>query len=153
MKLRWLATLLALAAAAWLAPARADIYGYVDERGVAHFAAEKLDQRYELFFRGGQSFDTGSGLAALESVRRQSPDIAIVDVGLPDIDGWEVARRIRLQAPVPRPVMVAITGFGQPEDRERSREAGFDVHLTKPVDPASLLNVLGGVTVQGGAAA
>ena len=95
----------------------------------------------------------GSGLAALESVRRQSPDIAIVDVGLPDIDGWEVARRIRLMAPVPRPVMVAITGFGQPEDRERSRQAGFDVHLTKPVDPAALLNVLGGATVQGSAAA
>lgn len=54
---------LVAAAGAWVAPAHADIWGYVDERGVAHFAAEKLDERYELFFRGGQSFDTSEGLA------------------------------------------------------------------------------------------
>lgn len=59
---------LALLATLWLAPARAEVWGYVDERGVAHFAAEKLDDRYELFFRGGESFDTEKGVATPRSV-------------------------------------------------------------------------------------
>src|SRR3954468_7585670 len=59
--LRWLAVSLLLAVAAPFARA-ADIYGYIDERGTAHFAAERLDERYQLFFRGGQSFDTAEGL-------------------------------------------------------------------------------------------
>jgi signal transduction histidine kinase/ActR/RegA family two-component response regulator len=95
----------------------------------------------------------GSGLAAVEAVQRQPPEVAIIDVGLPDIDGWEVARRIAQMAPVPRPLLVAITGFGQHEDKERSRQAGFDLHLTKPVDPVALADVLRGATTQGIAAA
>lgn len=55
-------------AALWLAPARAEVWGYVDEKGVAHFAAEKVDERYELFFRGGESFDTTQGVATPRSV-------------------------------------------------------------------------------------
>jgi soluble lytic murein transglycosylase-like protein len=55
-----LSTLALALATGWLAPARADVWGYVDEKGVAHFAAEKMDERYELFFRGGESFDTNS---------------------------------------------------------------------------------------------
>lgn len=62
-----LAVVLALAAA-WAAPAHAEVWGYVDERGVAHFAAEKLDERYELFFRGGESFDTRQGVGTPRSV-------------------------------------------------------------------------------------
>ena len=69
MKLRtaW-STLLPLLAALWLAPAQADVWGYVDEKGVAHFAAEKVDERYELFFRGGESFDTSAGIATPREV-------------------------------------------------------------------------------------
>ena len=68
MKLRHLvvAGLLAIGAAA---PAHADVWGYVDDRGVAHFAAEKVDERYELFFRGGQSFDTTAGIRAPQTPR------------------------------------------------------------------------------------
>ena len=62
MKLRAFATALLVAAAAWQGTAHAEVWGYVDEKGVAHFAAEKLDERYELFFRGGESFDTAAGL-------------------------------------------------------------------------------------------
>jgi hypothetical protein len=58
-----LRALLAAAFALWLAPAQAEIWGYVDTQGV-HFAAEKMDERYELFFRGGESFDTAEGIAA-----------------------------------------------------------------------------------------
>jgi signal transduction histidine kinase/CheY-like chemotaxis protein len=95
-----------------------------------------------LQLQGHQVEAVGSGMAALEAVRRQAPDVAIIDIGLPDIDGWEVARRITQMAPLPRPLLVAITGFGQHEDKERSRQAGFDLHLTKPVDPAALADVL-----------
>jgi hypothetical protein len=63
-----LLAMLPLVGALWLAPARADVWGYVDEKGVAHFAAEKVDERYELFFRGGESFDTSNGVATPREV-------------------------------------------------------------------------------------
>jgi len=68
MKLRALAAVAVIAAAAWQAPARAEVWGYVDEKGVAHFASEKVDERYELFFRGGESFDTEQGVATPRQV-------------------------------------------------------------------------------------
>ncbi|WP_242372710.1 hybrid sensor histidine kinase/response regulator [Anaeromyxobacter sp. SG26] len=61
-------------------------------------------------------------------------DVILLDVGLPDLDGYEVARRIRQAAPAPRAPIVAMTGYGRPEDAARAAEAGFDVHLVKPVD-------------------
>jgi signal transduction histidine kinase/ActR/RegA family two-component response regulator len=94
-----------------------------------------------------------SGAAALDAVQRRPPEVAIIDVGLPDIDGWELARRLSRLALVPRPLLVAITGFGQHEDKERSRQAGFDLHLTKPVDPDALSEVLHAAQPQGSAAA
>jgi hypothetical protein len=66
--IRRLVAVALLAAAAWQAPAHAEVWGYVDERGVAHFASEKLDERYELFFRGGESFDTNDGVATPRAV-------------------------------------------------------------------------------------
>lgn len=66
MKLRM--ALVTLLAALWLAPAHADVWGFVDDKGVAHFAAEKVDERYELFFRGGESFDTAQGVATPREV-------------------------------------------------------------------------------------
>ena len=82
------------------------------------------------------------GAAALEAVRSAMPDIALIDIGLPEMDGYELARRIRADLQGRRPLLVAITGYGLPEDRNRSREAGFDVHLVKPVDAATLADVL-----------
>ncbi|HET7362791.1 MAG TPA: ATP-binding protein, partial [Burkholderiales bacterium] len=81
------------------------------------------------------------GSAALDAVRSAMPDIALIDIGLPQMDGYEVARRIRAVHDK-RPLLVAITGYGLPEDRNRSREAGFDMHLVKPVDNATLAEVL-----------
>jgi len=105
-----------------------------------------------LRLQGHQVEAVGGGLAALEAVQRRAPEVAIIDIGLPDIDGWEVARRIAQMAPVPRPLLVAISGFGQHEDKERSRQAGFDLHMTKPVDPAALCDVLHSANTQGSAA-
>jgi CheY-like chemotaxis protein len=66
----------------------------------------------------------------------------VLDIGLPGMSGLEVAAQLRAHAPFARTPLIALTGYGQEEDRQRSREAGFDLHLTKPVDPAMLLKVL-----------
>ncbi len=102
----------------------------------------RLALQMMLELQGHQVDAVSGGVAAVEAVRHRPPDVAIIDVGLPDIDGWEVARRIRQLAPVPRPLLIAVTGFGQHEDKERSRQAGFDLHLTKPVDLVALDHVM-----------
>ena len=81
------------------------------------------------------------GHEALEIARGKDPDVALVDIGLPGIDGYEVARRIRA-ADSKRPLLIALTGYGQPEDRRRAAEAGFDSVLVKPVDPNALSDLL-----------
>lgn len=88
------------------------------------------------------------GARALEIVQARPPDIAVIDIGLPGVDGYEVARRIRgLGAPQPR--LIALTGYSQPEDRLRATEAGFDAHLVKPVDPSELTRVLATIRTPG----
>ena len=82
-----------------------------------------------------------SGPHGVELARRRPPDVALVDIGLPEVDGYEVARRIRAMGPR-RPYLIALTGYGQPDDVKRAREAGFDTHLLKPVDPEALVRVL-----------
>jgi PAS domain S-box-containing protein len=82
--------------------------------------------------------DGASGLARAEATR---PDVVLIDIGLPHVDGYEVARRIRARHGA-RPILVAITGYGQADDQRRALEAGFDAHLTKPVFPAQLADVL-----------
>lgn len=81
------------------------------------------------------------GTSGIELVRTNRPDVALVDIGLPGIDGYEVARRIRGLGS-PQPYLVALTGYGRPEDRQRATEAGFDAHLVKPVDPTDLAALL-----------
>lgn len=79
-----------------------------------------------------------SGTKALESIQRLKPDIAILDIGLPDIDGYQVAQHIRHEAWGESILLIAVTGWGQAEDRRRAIAAGFDHHMTKPVDPNEL---------------
>src|SRR5690242_20483119 len=81
------------------------------------------------------------GMQALEIARAKDPDVALVDIGLPGIDGYEVARRMRATG-ARRPLLIALTGYGQPEDRRRATEAGFDSMLVKPVDPSALTDLL-----------
>ena len=66
----------------------------------------------------------------------------MLDLGLPGMDGYEVARRIRLRAEDRKPVLVAVSGYGRDEDRRRSRQAGFDHHLIKPAEIAALRSAL-----------
>jgi two-component system CheB/CheR fusion protein len=74
------------------------------------------------------------GPTALEMIRDRRPDLVLLDIGLPGMDGYEVARRCRQDADTRRITLVAMTGYGKEEDRRRSREAGFNAHLVKPVD-------------------
>ena len=78
------------------------------------------------------------GTSGVGSVAEFRPDVVLLDIGLPDISGYEVARRIRALAGVRQPVLIALTGWGQQQDKEAAAQAGFDHHWTKPVDPARL---------------
>jgi CheY-like chemotaxis protein len=88
------------------------------------------------------------GQQALDLAHARDPDIALVDIGLPGIDGYEVARRVRARD-ARRPVLIALTGYGQPEDRRRATEAGFDDVLVKPVDPTALSTLLATLEIPG----
>jgi PAS domain S-box-containing protein len=79
-----------------------------------------------------------SAVEALQAVESFRPDVVLLDIGLPEMDGYEVARRLRSQNKVERMRLVAVTGYGQLADRERAAAAGFDKHLVKPVEPAVL---------------
>jgi len=81
------------------------------------------------------------GLAAIEAVKAQDPDVVLLDIGLPDLSGHEVARRVRAEMVNPPP-LIAVTGYGQASDRDTSLEAGFRAHLTKPVDVDKLSALL-----------
>ena len=70
------------------------------------------------------------------------PDVALIDIGLPGIDGYALARMTREQADLRAIRLIAVTGYGQAEDRARALAAGFDQHLTKPVDPLALAEVV-----------
>jgi signal transduction histidine kinase/DNA-binding response OmpR family regulator len=82
------------------------------------------------------------GPGALEAAASFRPDAAVLDIGLPGMDGYEIARRLRADPDTAPAVLVAVTGYGRDRDRERSREAGFDYHLVKPVDLAELHRAL-----------
>jgi PAS domain S-box-containing protein len=86
------------------------------------------------------------GLEAVEAALAHHPDVALLDIGMPKLNGYEVARHIRQQPQGERMLLVAITGWGQEDDKQRARDAGFDHHLTKPVDFSELKSLL--ATVQ-----
>ena len=83
-----------------------------------------------------------NGPEAIEQARDFVPDLMLIDIGMPGMDGYEVARRLRQQPETRNVRLVAQTGWGGDVDRERSREAGFDAHLVKPVTPATLEELL-----------
>jgi signal transduction histidine kinase len=96
-----------------------------------------------LQLRGHEVFTACDGAMALESAERHRPDVVLLDIGMPTLDGCEVARRIRQQPWGSRIKLVALTGWGQNSDRRRSRDAGFDSHLVKPLDTDKLQDLLG----------
>jgi CheY-like chemotaxis protein len=91
---------------------------------------------------GHETRAANSGKQALELALIFEPDIAILDIGLPDLSGYEIARDLRAGS-ADRPLfLAALTGWGQPEDRERAMEAGFDCHFLKPTDASKLRDIL-----------
>jgi CheY-like chemotaxis protein len=107
-----------------------------DNRDAANTMAMLVD---ELGGSTRMAHDAASGLAAVEEYR---PDIVFLDIGMPDIDGYEACRRLRQRPSEKGMVIVAVTGWGQPQDKQRALDAGFDAHLTKPVDLEALACIL-----------
>ena len=91
---------------------------------------------------GHEVLVTHDGLSALEAAHVFKPDVAFLDIGLPKLNGYELARRIRASADGVRAVLIAVTGWGQENDKRRAREAGFDHHLVKPVEPDQVEQIL-----------
>jgi CheY-like chemotaxis protein len=111
---------------------------------VADDNSDALESLATLLELGGHEvFSASNGALALESAERHLPDVALLDIGMPKLDGYEVARRIRAQPWGQRIILVALTGWGQDSDRQRSGEAGFDSHLVKPLDLDKLTELLG----------
>ena len=96
--------------------------------------------RMQLVNAGHDVYAAATGIEGIETAARVKPEIVLLDVGLPGLDGYQVAQRLKVGSDVPR--LIAITGYGRPEDRERALEAGIDQHMTKPVDAAELARLL-----------
>jgi CheY-like chemotaxis protein len=104
-----------------------------DGRETMHELLSVLGHRVELAV---------DGLSGIAKALACKPELALIDIGLPGCDGYEVARAIREQANGDSPWLVAVTGYGQPDDKRRALEAGFDRHLVKPVSFESLRSLL-----------
>jgi len=96
-----------------------------------------------LLTHAGHEVDVcNSSAAALEFARRVKPGVAIIDIGMPELDGYQIAQRIRAEAWGSGITLVAVSGWGGPEDKGRAIAAGFDFQMTKPVDPQMLKDIV-----------
>jgi CheY-like chemotaxis protein len=91
---------------------------------------------------GHEVLVASAGVEALHQAKLSPPDVVLLDIGLPGMDGWELTQRIQELPGCDRLLLVALTGYGQEADRERSRQAGIHLHLLKPVEPAALEQLL-----------
>jgi CheY-like chemotaxis protein len=82
------------------------------------------------------------GRSGVDRILQERPDVALIDVGLPGMSGYDVARAIRKSIPDGAIRLIAVTGYGQPSDRELAMQAGFDTHLLKPISPPLLQRLL-----------
>lgn len=92
---------------------------------------------------GHQVMVENSSLKGLERARKEAPQVCLLDIGLPEMDGIELAHRLRAQPETAHSLLIAITGYGQEEDRKRTQAAGFDYHFVKPVDIKKLTAIIG----------
>jgi CheY-like chemotaxis protein len=105
-----------------------------------HDAADSLGMLLKLL--GAEVMVVHDGSAALEAMKTFAPGVVLLDLGMPGMNGLEVARRLRADPVASRATLVALTGWGQREDRRRTTEAGFDFHLVKPADLGTLRSIL-----------
>jgi CheY-like chemotaxis protein len=98
---------------------------------------------------GNQLYTAHDGPSTLEAALAFQPDVVLLDIGLPGMDGYEVAKWMRQELTLQNTVLVAVTGYGQESDRQRSQEAGFDHHLVKPLDIDALQQLLAEVMEPG----
>jgi two-component system CheB/CheR fusion protein len=98
--------------------------------------------RLLLVKRGHDVVEAADGLAGVDAIERVRPHAALVDIGLPAMNGYDVARRIRGNRSLDSVILVAVTGYGTNADIEAARDAGFDEHLTKPADTRRLESIL-----------
>jgi CheY-like chemotaxis protein len=98
---------------------------------------------------GCESAVASSGPEGVEAALSSPPDVVFCDIGLPGLDGYAVARRLRAEDWGRRVVLVAVTGYGREEDRRRAEEAGFDLHFVKPADPAAITQLFKDVGLAG----
>jgi CheY-like chemotaxis protein len=97
-----------------------------------------------LRLRGHEVRTAHDGPSALDEIERYRPDVVFLDLGLPGMSGYDVARRVRMTNEPGAPRLVAVTEYGTDADRQKTRDAGFDVHLAKPVDPRAVDALLAG---------
>jgi signal transduction histidine kinase len=97
-----------------------------------------------LRLRGHEVIEVEDGPAAVERICQERPDVALIDIGLPDMDGYEVARQVRSRLAAACPRMIAMTGYGTANDRTAAFEAGFDAHIVKPASADQILSALHG---------
>lgn len=110
---------------------------------VADDNVDSADSLALLLRMSGNQVETAyDGLQAVEAAERFRPDAVLLDIGMPRLDGYDACRRIRQQPWGEGMLLIAQTGWGQEEDHRRTREAGFDGHLLKPIDHAVLLELL-----------
>jgi two-component system CheB/CheR fusion protein len=112
-----------------------------------HDAGETLARLMELF--GHEVTMLEDGAAALAQAEQVRPDVVLLDIGMPGMSGYEVAQRLRELPGADRVCIIAMTGYGSADDRQRSRDSGIDHHLVKPVDFAALQELLAGLTDTG----
>jgi CheY-like chemotaxis protein len=105
-------------------------------------AADSLAMLLE--YLGGTVRVANSGEAALEILEEYRPEVVLLDIGMPGMDGYAVARRVREQPQYAEARLIALSGWSQDEDKQRSSQSGFDYHLTKPVDLTTLESLLTG---------
>jgi CheY-like chemotaxis protein len=103
-------------------------------------AAKSLSLLLQL--SGNEVHMAGDGLEAVAAVENLRPDVVLLDIGMPNVDGYEAARRIRRLSGGDVIALVALTGYNQELDRRRSEDAGFDAHMTKPADLATLMELM-----------
>jgi DNA-binding response OmpR family regulator len=95
-----------------------------------------------LKLQGHETRTAGDGEEAVQWAMEFTPDVVLLDIGLPKLNGYDACRAIRKHRLGNQPVVIALTGWGQEDDRRRSKEAGFDSHLVKPVDYQALVAMI-----------